>query len=230
VPYCGQPLQILKIACLTACWECSPILRDNSAHFLSQKKVLIFMQAIEALLRRYSPRSLKEPAPDDAALELILESGTRAPDHGRLRPWRFIVIKSEDRGRFGELLADHLRRTKASASEEALERERQKAFRAPLIVAVAAIVATDGKIPEIEQILSAGAATQNMLHAALALGFNGVWKTGGAAYDEQVKAALGLEGKDAVVGFLYLGTDTDGPGSLPRPDWRKFVQHWPPTR
>jgi nitroreductase len=206
------------------------ILRDNTPHFLSQKKVLIFMQAIEALLRRYSARALKEPAPDDAALGLILESATRAPDHGRLRPWRFIVIRGEDRVQFGELLADHLRRTKAAVSDEALQRERQKAFRAPLVVAVAAIVTPGGKIPAIEQILSAGAAAQNMLHAALALGFNGVWKTGAAAYDEQVKVALGLESKDAIVGFLYLGTDEGGPGSLPRPDWREFVRLWPPTR
>jgi nitroreductase len=198
--------------------------------FLPQKKVLIFMQAIEALLRRHSARALKEPAPDDAALGLILESATRAPDHGRLRPWRFIVIQGENRTRFGELLAQHLRRTKASVSDEALERERQKAFRAPLMVAVAAIITPDGKIPEIEQVISAGAAAQNMLHAALALGFNGVWKTGGAAYDEQVKVALGLESKDAIVGFLYLGTDEDAPGSLARPDWRKFVQHWPPAQ
>ena len=188
------------------------------------------MQAIEALLRRYSPRALKEPAPDDAALALILESATRAPDHGRLRPWRFIVIKSEARAQFGELLADHLRRAKASVSDEACERERLKAFRAPLIVAVAAIVAPDGKIPEIEQTLSAGCAAQNMLHAAFALGFNAVWKTGGAAYDDQVKVALGLESKDALVGFLYMGTEEDGPGSLPRPDWRKFTQERPPTR
>jgi len=189
-----------------------------------------FMQAIEALLRRYSPRALKEPAPDDAALGLIFESATRAPDHGRLRPWRFIVIRSEDRARFGGLLADHLRRTKGSVSDETLERERLKAFRAPLIVAVAAVVSPDGKIPAIEQILSAGAAAQNMLHAAFALGFNAVWKTGGAAYDEQVKLALGLESKDCIVGFLYMGTDEEGPGSLPRPDWREFVQYWPPTR
>jgi nitroreductase len=205
-------------------------LGDNGLHFLSQKKVLIFMQAIEALLRRYSARTLKEPAPDDAALGLILESATRAADHGRLRPWRFIVIKGEDRAQLGELLADHLCRTKTSVSGQALERERQKAFRAPLLVVVAAIVTPDGKIPAIEQVLSAGAAAQNMLHAALALGFNGVWKTGGAAYDEHVKAALGLESKDAIVGFLYMGTDEEGPGSLPRPDWREFVQYWPRNR
>jgi nitroreductase len=188
------------------------------------------MQAIEALLRRYSARALQEPAPDDAALGLILESATRAPDHGRLRPWRFIVVKGEDRSRFGELLADHLRRTKGSVSDEALERERRKALRAPMIIVVAAIVTTDGKIPAIEQILSAGAAAQNVLHASVALGFSGMWRTGDAAYDDQVKAALGLEPKDSIVGFLYMGTDVEGPGSLPRPDWREFVRYWPEAR
>lgn len=184
------------------------------------------MQAIDALLRRYSGRSLIEPAPDEAALGLIFESAVRAPDHGRLRPWRFIVIRSDDRAAFGELLADHTRRTKAAVSDEALERERRKAFRAPLIVVVAAIVTPEGKIPALEQILSAGAAAQNMLHAAFALGFNAVWKTGGSAYDELVKSALGLEAKDAIVGFMYLGTDAEGPGSMPRPDYHQYVRDW----
>lgn len=187
------------------------------------------MQAIDALLQRYSARSLTEPAPDEAALGLILESATRAADHGRMRPWRFIVIESAARQAFGELMADHLRRTKGSVSEEALERERRKAFRAPLIVVVAAILTPEGKIPAIEQLLSAGAAAQNMLQAAFVLGFNAMWKTGGPAYDEQVKAALGLESKDAIVGFLYVGTDEQGPGSLTRPDWREFVQRWQGT-
>src|SRR6266581_3798138 len=191
------------------------ILRDNAQHFPLPKEGTDFHASDRC------------PA---AALELIFESAIRAPDHGRLRPWRFIVIKGEERARFGGLLADHVRRTKTAVSDETLERERQKAFRSPLIVAVAAIISPGGKIPAIEQILSAGAAAQNMLHAARALGFNGVWKTGGAAYDEQVKSALGLESKDALVGFLYLGTDAEGPGSLPRPDWREFVQYWPPTR
>jgi nitroreductase len=184
------------------------------------------MQAIEALLRRHSARALTEPAPDDGALELIFESATRAPDHGRLRPWRFVVIKGEDRTRFGELLAEQLRRTRPSVTEEALEKERRKALRAPMIVVVAAIINSDGKIPEIEQVLSAGVAAGNMLLAAFALGFNAVWKTGGAAYDDQVKTALGLESKDRIAGFLYMGTDKEGPGQMPRPAWRDFVRHW----
>jgi nitroreductase len=188
------------------------------------------MQAIDALLQRHSGRALTEPAPDDGALGLILESATRAPDHGRLRPWRFIVIRTAGRPRFGDLLADQMRRNRnaagAAVTPEALERERQKAFRAPLIIVVAAVIKPDGKIPAIEQMLAAGAAAQNILLATFALGFNAVWKTGAAAYDEVVKQDLGLEPKDAIVGFLYVGTD-EGPAlASMRPPWREFVRHW----
>lgn len=186
------------------------------------------MQAIEALLRRRSARALTEPAPDDAALGLMLQSAVRAPDHGRLRPWRFIVIRGAGRAQFGELLADHVRRSRGTVTEEALERERRKAFRAPLIVVVAAIIESLEKIPPVEQILSAGAAAHCVALAAPALGFNAMWKTGGAAYDERVKAALGLDSKDAIVGFLYLGTEDTAaqPATAARPDWQQFVRYW----
>src|SRR2546422_237703 len=184
------------------------------------------MQAIDALLGRRSAKALVEPAPDDGALALIFASAVRAPDHGRLRPWRFIVIRGAGRARFGDLLADHLRRSHATVSEETLRRERQKAFRAPLIVVVAAICNPGVKIPVIEQTLSAGVAAHNIMLAALALGFNAMWRTGGPAYDDAVKAALGLERKDAIVGFLYVGTDASEPAPLPRTSWHDLVQHW----
>ena len=184
------------------------------------------MQTIETLLKRYSGRVLREPAPDEGALALMLESALRAPDHGRLRPWAFIVIEGEGRSRFGELLAEQARRTRPAATAEALERERQKAFRAPMILVVAAVCTPGGKIPVIEQVLAAGAAAQNVMLAALALGFNSMWKTGGPAYDDEVKAALGLEAKDAIVGFMYLGTETSKPDTPPRPSWRDLVRHW----
>jgi nitroreductase len=184
------------------------------------------MQAIDALLNRRSAKSLTAPAPDEGSLELIFASAAAAPDHGRLRPWRFIVIQGSSLARFGDLLADHLRRAHPSSSEETLQRERQKAQRAPMIVVVAAICTPGGKIPVIEQILAAGAAAQNVMLAALALGFNSMWKTGAPAYDESVKAALGLEAKDAIVGFMYLGTETSPPDAAPRPDWNDLVRHW----
>jgi nitroreductase len=168
-----------------------------------------------------------EPAPDAGALELIFESAARAPDHGRLRPWRFIVIEGAARERFGMLLGEHLVRTHPGSTEETVQRERLKAFRAPLIVVVAAIVDPAVKIPVIEQILAAGAAAQNMMLAAFALGFNAMWKTGAPAYDEIVKAALGLSPTDAIVGFMYLGTEPPAPSASSAPTrWRDRVQRW----
>ena len=184
------------------------------------------MDAIEALCSRESARALKEPAPSGAALENILASAVRAPDHGRLRPWRFILIESAQRGAFGDLLADQVRRAKPGTTPEALERERLKAFRAPLIIAVAAVPAASAKIPPTEQVLSAAAAAQSMMLAAFAQGFNAMWKTGDAAYDDQVKRALGLEPKDSIVGFLYVGTEDGERSTLPRPSWRDYTQVW----
>lgn len=95
-----------------------------------------------------------------------------------------------------------------------------------MILVVAAICTPGAKIPVIEQILSAGAAAQNVMLAAHALGFNSMWKTGGPAYDEQVKIALGLEAKDAIVGFMYLGTDLSKPDAAQRPSYRDLVRYW----
>jgi nitroreductase len=185
------------------------------------------MQAIDALLSRHSARALSEPAPDAGALELIFAAAVRAPDHGRLRPWRFVLIGGAARAQLGELLAAHLARGAVRPSEETLERERQKAYRAPLIVAVAAHVNPAVKIPAVEQLLSAGAAAHAMMLAAAALGFGAMWKTGGAAYDPQVRAGLGLEAEDALVGFLYLGSESQPSAHAGSREWRDLVRVLP---
>jgi nitroreductase len=183
------------------------------------------MQAIDALVLRRSATTLTDPAPDTPALELIFASAVRAPDHGRLRPWRFVVVRGAARAHFGELLAGHLARTQPAASAESLQRERDKAFRAPMIIVVAAHVNEAVKIPPIEQTLSAGVAAGNIMLAAIALGYNAMWKTGGAAYDAEVSRSLGLTSSDAIVGFLYLGTEA-GKTSVPRGEWRDLVREW----
>ncbi len=137
-----------------------------------------------------------------------------------------MVVRGEARGRFGELLGEHLRRTNGQPSAETLQRERQKAFRAPLVVVVAARCNPAVKIPVIEQTLSAGAAAHAMMLAAFALGFNAMWKTGGAAYDPLVKTALGLEPGDAIVGFLYLGTEGAERAPAARSEWRELVSEF----
>jgi len=185
------------------------------------------MQAIDALLTRRSARALTEPAPDAGALELIFAAAARAPDHGRLRPWRFILVRGPARARFGALLAEQLRRTHPQIGEESLERERLKAFRAPLIIVVAAHCDPAVKIPVIEQTLSAAAAAHAMMLAAFALGFNAMWKTGAAAYDATVKEALGLAPADAIVGFLYFGTESGERAPAAPSEWRERVRELP---
>lgn len=174
------------------------------------------MDALTALTTRVSPTALDAPGPSAEALQKILEAAVAAPDHGRMRPWRFILIEGAAREKFGALLAESLQRREPMAPAGKLEAERKKALRAPLIVVVAAAVQAGAKVPEIEQVVAVGAAAQNMLVAAHALGFGGFWRTGATAYDPVVKRTLGLAETDAIIGFLYLGT-TKTPGA-PRPN------------
>src|SRR2546421_5717405 len=133
-----------------------PLVRSQASHRVSTARVCdkTPMQAIDALLKRRSARELTEPAPDEGALELILSSAVRAPDHGRLRPWRFVVVRGNARERLGELFAAHAQRAQPQLGAQALQRERLKALRAPLIVVVAAHCNPAVKIPLIEQTLS----------------------------------------------------------------------------
>lgn len=164
------------------------------------------MDAIEALMGRVSPAQLVEPGPSPAQLQTLLGVAARAPDHGRMQPWRFVLIEGEARDRFGEVMAQSLRRREPAAPESKLDAERKKPLRAPLVVVVAAAVKDNPKVPEIEQVVAAGAAVQNMLVAAHAMGLGGFWRTGATAYDPEVKRALGLADQDTIVGFIYLGS------------------------
>lgn len=185
------------------------------------------MDALTALTTRASAAKLAAPAPSPADLDRMLEAAVRAPDHGRLRPWRFVVIEGEGLKRFGDLLVDQLREKRPDLPAEVVEKEREKPLRAPMIVLVAAKVAVDHpKIPVLEQILSAGVAAQNIFLAAHALGYGAMWKTGDAAYDPAIKAAFGLEPSDEIVGYLYLGTPA-APTPTPRPiEIAPLVTRW----
>ncbi len=185
------------------------------------------MDAYEALVKRVSPTELVDPAPDVETERKIVAAGLRAPDHGRLRPWRFLSIRGEGRQRLGDVFASALQRRDPNALPELLERERQKPLRGPLLLVVVARTAESSKIPAVEQLLSAGAAAQNIMLASHALGFGAMWKTGDATYDANVKAALGLEAFETIAGLLYIGT----PKAMPKPpaplDPADFVQSWP---
>jgi nitroreductase len=170
------------------------------------------MDLLEGIHSRISALKLAEPGPTRTDIEKIIEAGTRAPDHGRLRPWRFVVLEGDARKKLGDAMAELLRQKMPDAPESQLAAQAAKPLRAPTIIAVAAKV-SKGKIPEIEQIAAVAAALQNMFLAAHALGYGVMWKTGAAAYSPSVKEMLGLAVEDHIVGFLYLGANA-APGPV----------------
>lgn len=187
------------------------------------------MDAMVALTTRHStaPAFLSDPGPDEQALSNILQAGASAPDHGRLRPWRFIVVRGNARRRLGEVFAEALRRRDPNATEQAIEQEINRPLRGPLvIVVVARLVPDHPKIPEVEQIVSAGAAAQNILLAAHAEGFGAKLLTGVNAYDGHVKSELGLEPNDCMIGFIHIGTLAREAPSVPHADPREHTVEW----
>ena len=184
------------------------------------------MDAMKLLLERASAVKLGEPGPSAEEVDAILRSALRAPDHGRLRPWHFIVIEGEKRVRFGELMAECLKGRDPNAAPEKLAREKEKALRAPLILIVAAVVKPSEKIPQVEQIVSAGAAAEHIMLAVQALGYGAMWRTGAPAYDARLKSGLGLKADDAIVGIIYVGKPAASPMEMPRPKLEEFVTRW----
>ena len=185
------------------------------------------MDAYEALITRRTAIELGEPAPDLETVRKLLAAAMRAPDHGRLRPWRFLLIEGTAREKLGDLFVSALAQRVPSANVEMLKRERRKPLRAPLLIVVAARLDENPKIPAVEQLLAVGAAAQNIMIASHALGYGAAWKTGDPAYDDNVKQALGLSPSDAIVGFLYIGTPRALP-VLPAPlDPADYMLPWP---
>jgi nitroreductase len=184
------------------------------------------VEATELLLGRRSIGKLGEPAPAGEALDRILRIALRAPDHGALRPWKILLVRGEARARFGELMAEALRRRKPEAADDEVARERGKAMRAPLLAIVVAALRPSPKIPEIEQLLSAACVAYGLEIAAQAEGFGAVWKTGAPAYDRWIHERLGLAEQDRIVGILYVGTPREDPPDAARPEVDDFVREW----
>lgn len=185
------------------------------------------MNVIDAILARTSRARLRDPGPDDAALALLFRCASRAPDHGLLKPWRFVVFRGEARNSLGEMLVAAEQAANPAASKDALERIRGNPLRAPVVVAcVARIVADNLKVPRIEQVAAVAAAVQNMQLAAEALGFGAMWRTGPLASSPSLKAALGFDEIDEVVAFLYLGTPEGERRAPAVADIAAFVREW----
>ena len=184
--------------------------------------------ALDMLLSRVSvsPALLGDPAPGDLDLNDILDAALRAPDHGRLTPWRFVLVRGDSRSNLGEVFVKALRGREPHANEKIVERERTRPLRAPLVIAVGTNLRPENAIPEIEQVLAVGAATMNMLNAAHALGYGAMWVTGKNSYDPLVAEALGFSAPDRLIGYLYVGTPTELIKPASRPNRDEFVSEW----
>lgn len=159
-----------------------------------------------------------EPGPDRETIEAILQLASRVPDHGKLAPWRFIVYRGEERALIGEHLLKLALEKKPDLSEDMIAVEQSRFTRAPVVIAVISTAAPHFKVPEWEQVLSAGAVCLNLLMAANAHGFVSNWLTEWFAFDERAFPLLGINEGERVAGFIHIGS-TDFPVTeRPRPD------------
>lgn len=167
--------------------------------------------------RRSTPaKYLVDPAPAHDELQRILQAAESAPDHGALHPWRFVIIGPDQRAALGDLFVRALLRRAPNTLPALLERERERALRAPMLIAAIASIETEHpKVPAVEQLLAAAAATQQLMLASNHLGYGTVWLTGGRVYDRYVMTELGLTEHEQLLGLINIGTPSaDAPDAV----------------
>lgn len=171
------------------------------------------------------PRDMVAPGPDGAQLAAILGIAARTPDHGKLSPWRFVIVGAGQRDRLAEVITTAYRAERPQAARLEIEALESFARQAPTLVVVLSSPKPESHIPLWEQELSAGAACMNLLHAAHAMGFVAGWLTGWAAYSEAVRDAFGAA-PERIAGFIFIGTPGQSLEERARPDPGKTVMHW----
>lgn len=185
------------------------------------------MKVEELLLERNSHPRLTGDVPAAEVLDFLYQAALRAPDHGNLRPWRFVEFTGAGRERLGELFCQGLLAKDPAAEESVQKKRRMMPLRAPLVIAVVAEVVPDhAKVPVLEQVISAGAAAQNIILAAHGKGLGAMWRTGDVAFDPVVAEGLGLAQDDQIVGFIYLGEIEGRQKPIPEHSVDDFVQRW----
>lgn len=179
--------------------------------------------------RRSVPsKQLDAPGPDSVTLARMLQAAVRVPDHGKLVPFRLLRIQGAARHALGEALADRTLQRDPQAPAAAVEKDRARFSHAPLIITVIARLTPDHKVPEQEQLLSAGCVCFALLQSAQALGFGAQWLTGWAAYDEVIGTTLGLQAHEKVAGFIHIGTPKLVVPERDRPDAAALLSDWNP--
>ena len=176
--------------------------------------------------RSVKPMELSGPAPSAADIESLLTVASRVPDHGKLAPWRFIVFEGDARRAAGEKLAKIFQTKNPQATPDQVEFEKARLARAPLVIAVVSRAAPHAKIPEWEQLLSAGAATMNLVTAAHAMGYAATWLTEWYAYERAALDALGLAPHEKIAGFVHIGRPSQPPQDRDRPKLADIVTRY----
>jgi nitroreductase len=199
--------------------------------WVRKKRLLSRMNPFDFLNSRRSmpARQLGEPGPSPEQLEQLFSAAIRVPDHGKLVPFRLLLIRGAERMRLGERLAEIHRRKEPDVAESALTKDRERYSFAPVIIAVIARIDDQhAKIPAQEQLLSAGCVAYNLLLGAQALGFSAQWLTGWAAYDAEAAALLGLSAQEHIVSFVHIGTARETAPERLRPSLAEVVSEWRP--
>ncbi|HEY6577841.1 MAG TPA: nitroreductase [Rhizomicrobium sp.] len=176
--------------------------------------------------RSGSAKAMLAPGPSASEIEILLRAALRVPDHGKLAPWRFLLFEGDARNRFGRILAECVRKEDPQASDERLRMERERFLRAPLVIGVVSRVREGIPIPEWEQVLSAGAACQNLVLATHALGYVANWITEWCAYHPCAREAMGLKSGERVAGFIYIGRPALPIEERVRPDFTALVERF----
>lgn len=184
------------------------------------------MEALDLLLNRASVPRLVDPAPNAAQREILFGAAMRSPDHGQLRPYRFITVEGAARERMGELLVEALKQGGGEVTAQASDKARLGPMRAPLIVVVVAKLQDHYKVPRKEQLITAGCAAHAVLLAASAQGIGAVWRTGELCYSPVVAKGFGLSADEEVIAFLYLGTPQNPPREAQKVDAGELVSAW----
>jgi len=176
--------------------------------------------------RSVSVKDMHAPGPNPAQLQILLQAAHRVPDHGKIGPWRFVIFQGEARADFSRKLAAIYKEENPEAAEKLLQFQAEILTRAPLVIAVISTAGEHIKVPEWEQVMSAGAACQNILLTAHAMGFGAQWLTEWYGYSDKVKNLLQMESHHRIAGFIYIGSYDEKPEERVRPSLDERVKHW----
>ena len=184
------------------------------------------METLEAIQTRNSVPLLTDPAPTSEEMSEVYKGALRAPDHARLRPWKFIEVRGDSRDKLAKIFIDTATALNSDLSENEISKLEKAPHRAPMVIILAANIKEHPKVPEIEQIISLGAAAQNILLGIHEIGYSAVWRTGNIAFNPEITKFLGLEENFKIIGYLYVGTSTGKEKPIPELEIQDFLEVW----